>query len=143
MKFIYFLLLLCIAGGCAQKNKIPAGILSQQKMRLVLWDMIRADEYANSFLTANDSVSIDDQKAVIYEQIFKLHSTKADIFKKSLTFYQSNPNLLKVVIDSLRSDERRVLQEQYNTNNPVPDTLNQVPDTLIPGKPNFKSAQVD
>ena len=123
MRKIYFLFFLVMLTNCSSNDGIPRGILSQQKMRLVLWDLIRSDEYATNFLLKGSTLDPDKEKAKLYEQIFKLHSTKADIFKKSLTFYQSNPNLLKVIIDSLRSDEQRVTREQYNVNPVVSDTL--------------------
>ena len=123
MRVIYFILIVFFIAGCTQKNKIPRGILSQEKMRFIMWDMIRADEYANNFLVKNASIDINSEKASLYEQIFKLHSTKADIFKKSLTFYQAKPNLLKVIIDSLRSEERKALQEQYKPNPITTDSL--------------------
>lgn len=136
MRIIYFILIVISITGCTQKSKIPRGILSQEKMRYIMWDMIRADEYANNFLIKNGSLDINSEKASLYEQIFKLHSTKADIFKKSLTFYQAKPNLLKVIIDSLRSEERRVLQEQYKPN---PITT----DSTAPVKPGSKPMEVN
>lgn len=87
-----------------------------------MWDMIRADEYANNYIENKSSPGFENEKAILYEQIFKLHSTKAEVFKKSLAFYESNPNLLKVIIDSLRGEERKVLMEQYNTDTPTADT---------------------
>lgn len=131
MRIIYFLFFLVMLTNCSLNDGIPRGILSQQKMRLVLWDLIRIDEYATNFLLKGSSLDPDKEKAKLYEQIFKLHSTKAEIFKKSLTFYQSNPNLLKVIIDSLRSDEQRVTREQYNVD-PI------VSDTLLPEKTKIK-----
>ena len=40
-------ILLFTAAGCSDKNNIPSGILSREKMEGVLWDMIQADQYAN------------------------------------------------------------------------------------------------
>ncbi len=88
-----------------------------------MWDLIRADEYANNFLLNKASIDFNQEKLDLYQQIFKIHSTKADIFKKSLTFYQSNPDLLRVIVDSLRKDEQRVLLEQYKPNPVVSDSL--------------------
>ena len=136
MKIIYFILVVFFSTACSQKNKIPQGILSQEKMRFIMWDIIRADEYANNFFEDKSEPGFEQEKAILYEQIFKLHSTKAEVFKKSLAFYEANPNLLKVVIDSLRSNERRVLMEQYNTSTPTTDTS-------LPEKSRPKPAQVN
>ena len=123
MRIIKTVVVVFIFLGCSQNNKIPGGILSQEKMRYIIWDMLRADEYANNFLIKDSSLDLKTEKAVYYEQIFKLHSTKADIFKKSLTFYQSNPVLLKVIIDSLRVEERKSLEIKYKPVIPLEDSL--------------------
>jgi hypothetical protein len=108
--------------GCSQKNKIPAGILPQQKMRLIIWDLLRADEYINSFMANNNKVDLKTERFVLYEQVFKLHAVDQKKFQKSLSFYQTRPDLFKVIADSLRGDERRVLDEQSQMRQSIIDT---------------------
>ena len=127
MRIVKSILIIFIFIGCTHSNKTPRGILSDDKMRFIIWDMLRADEYANNFLISDSTLDIKVEKAALYEQIFKLHSTKADVFKKSLTFYQTNPVLLKVIIDSLRIEERKAIENKYKPVTPLEDSLPKKP----------------
>jgi hypothetical protein len=120
-----------VFAGCSQKNKIPNGILSQQEMHDVIWDMMRADQYFSLFSIIKDSVNRTKEITTMYEQIFRLHSTNQSVFKKSISFYQSRPDLFKVISDSLRSTEKKVYEEQNKVKIPVVDTSNR-PKALKP-----------
>ncbi len=122
MRAAIFILIIFLFAGCSPKNKIPAEILSPQKMRLIIWDLMRADEYANSYLVGKNAAELKTERTILYEQIFQLHSVDQKKFSKSLSFYQTRPDLLKVITDSLRSDERRVMDEQNKVKSPVFDS---------------------
>lgn len=108
------LIIILLAGiSCIQKNKIPEGILSQEKMRRIMWDLIRTDVYVSDFLSKDSLINKEESRAKLYEQVYRLHSTNRIVFKNSLTFYQSRPDLLKVITDSLRVDERKANEEQH------------------------------
>jgi hypothetical protein len=131
MRVIISILIVFVFAACSQKDKIPSGILSQQKVRLIMWDLMRADEYINGLLMKNSTLDLSAERFSLYEQIFRLHSTNREKFKKSLSFYQGRPDLLKVITDSLRSDEKNALKNQYQDSKPFVDT--------IPHKPNIES----
>jgi len=123
MRIFLFIILTVFAAGCITDKKIPKGILSQNEMRKIMWDLMRADAYVTDFIM-KDSTRKHDQKAestLLYEQVFDIHSTTKETFIKSRDFYESRPDLLKVITDSLRSDERKVQQYQ-NHKKPQPDT---------------------
>ena len=92
-------------------------------MRKIMWDLMRADAYVADFIM-KDSTQHRDQKAesaVLYEQVFDIHSTTKEAFIKSRDFYESRPDLLKAITDSLKSDEKKV--QRYNDyKKPQPDT---------------------
>ena len=44
---IFFLLY-----ACSDKDKLPEGVLPKQKMREIMWDMIRAGEFLNNLCVA-------------------------------------------------------------------------------------------
>jgi hypothetical protein len=129
MRVIFSILIVFVFAACSRKNKIPKGILSQQQLRVIMWDLMRADEYTNSQLYKNDTLDLKTERLSLYEQIFRLHSVTREKFRKSLSFYQTRPDLLKVIADSLRSDERNALKNQYQENKSVMDTLPHKPKT--------------
>jgi hypothetical protein len=94
--FLFFFLI-----GCG-KNKIPEGVLPKQKMQAVLWDILRADEFLSGYVFPKDSAMNREQESIkLYEEVFRIHHTDRDEFKKSFSFYQAHPSLMKEILDSL------------------------------------------
>ena len=94
-------LLVLIVGSCGEKNQLPKGILPKPKMREVMWDIVRAEEFLNSFVMYRDT-GID--KAAIaklwYDKVYKIHGISEADFEKSYSYYKDH-DLLKEVLDSL------------------------------------------
>ena len=112
MRFFFFIILIILTIGCIQDKKIPKDILSQNEMRKIMWDLMRADAYVSTFIMKDSTKNQKAESAILYEKIFDIHSTTRENFKKSLAFYESRPDLFKAISDSLRSDERNVQQYQ-------------------------------
>jgi hypothetical protein len=87
--------------ACSHKEKIPAGILPPEKMQSVLWDMIGAGEYITTFVAVQDSVDKELESLKMYEQVLRAHHTTRDQFKKSFSWYRSQPVLMRTMIDTL------------------------------------------
>lgn len=118
--FIFFLLL---GFGCVRNDRIPKGIISPKEMHSIMWDLMRADAYASNFIMPDSTRDMKAESAILYEKIFAVHSTTQDVFKKSMAFYESRPDLFKIITDSLRSDEKRVQSyEEYKRPQQQKDT---------------------
>jgi hypothetical protein len=102
MRVCLISVLLLLAVACNNDSKVPKGILPQEKMEAVLWDMMRADELVNLQYAKDSSINRFDSSTRLYQQILKLHKTDAASFKKSFKYYQARPDLLKPVFDSLQ-----------------------------------------
>jgi len=88
--------------SCKQKTKVPDTILPVDKMEKILMDMMLADEFYSQ--KQIDSATIDSfSRTNLYKAVFTLHKTNKEEFRKSLSFYESHPDLLKIVFDSLHS----------------------------------------
>ena len=111
MRFFLFIILIILTFGCIQDKKIPKDVLSQNEMRKVMWDLMRADAYVTDFVMKDSTRNQKEESAKLYEKIFDIHATNREIFKKSLAFYQSRPDLFKAISDSLRVDEKK--SQQY------------------------------
>jgi len=116
-KYIAFLFI--FFASCVQDKKIPEDIIPQNNMRKIMWDMMRADAYVSEFIMLDSTKNKLQESAILYEEIFKLHAVTLEKFKKSIAFYESRPDLLKTVTDSLRNDERRAIDYQ-NKQQPKP-----------------------
>ncbi len=107
---ILFYLFLII--GCKSRNTTPRGIIPNDKMQMIIWDMIRADEYFLTTGLVNDtSLEKTSQRLNMYGQIFKIHKITKEEFKKSLSFYQTHPALLKTMMDSLNIRQKKISLE--------------------------------
>ena len=113
MKRLIFLSLLFIA-GCSDRTGIPNDIIPPDSMRLIMKDIILAGEYSEQFIT-KDSTRPDKIKAnqELFEDIFKVHHTTREEVKKSLSFYESRPDLNKKIFDSLAAYANRRRTELY------------------------------
>jgi hypothetical protein len=101
MKFFLSIGFAIILFSCARNEKLDHNILPIKKMREVMWDMIRADQYVSDFLLKDSTKKKKDESVKLYDEIFRLHKITADEFKKSLAYYSSRPDLMQPIIDSL------------------------------------------
>lgn len=93
--FIFFLFFI----ACSSPNKIPETVLSPEKMKPVLWDIILADQYILSKDPNEDSLK---SKAIIkFEEVFAKHRINKETFYNSFRYYEEHPDLLKVLMDSV------------------------------------------
>jgi hypothetical protein len=123
MKILLSIFLLICLSGCTQRKKIPKDVLPQNQMRHIMWDLIRADEFAGNFVSRDSSLNRKAESVKLYEQVFRIHATTREQFEQSLNFYKSRPDLLKTVMDSLRSNERKAMRELSSPPS-YPDTAN-------------------
>lgn len=138
-KLFLILLMLPFAVACSHSNEVPKGILPRQKMQEVMWDMIRAGEFLNSFVfykdTAVDKVA---QSQKWYNKVYQLHKITKKDFDKSYAYYQRHPVLLKELLDSL--SKRQVPVQQYGQRASVSkDSLNKKGKSAIDNKKNNRA----
>ncbi|MCW3117220.1 MAG: hypothetical protein JWM28_1302 [Chitinophagaceae bacterium] len=113
MKAFFISLLVLIVISCTSKQKIPQDILSQPTMQAVLWDLLRTDEFVLIYVRNDSLHNKKDESTRLYEEVFRMHQTNREQFKKSLIFYNGHPDLLKVVLDSLENKKSTILQDVH------------------------------
>lgn len=122
MRPALLIILLVFAFGCIRDNKIPKGILPQNEMRKVMWDLMRADAYVADFIMKDSTRDKLAESATLYEKVFRIHGTTEETFRKSVAFYESRPDLLKTIMDSLRIDEKKVQENTNYSRGPAADS---------------------
>jgi len=88
--------------ACSNKDKLPQGVLPKEKMREIMWDMIRAGEFLQSYVLPKDSTinkAAEHQKW--YDKIYEIHKTNKADFEKSYAYYKAHPMLMKDMLDTL------------------------------------------
>jgi hypothetical protein len=91
-----------LVAGCNTKPPIPKNVLPPEKMQSVLWDLLRADELANYYIPSDSSFKTLDKHDSLYQDIFSIHKISKEDFKRSMKYYQSRPDLLQTIMDSLQ-----------------------------------------
>jgi hypothetical protein len=99
---IVVILCLVILFSCRSKTAVPDGIIPVKEMTNVLWDVMMADELVMQQYPVDTVNKRFDTSIVLYQQIAQAHNTTQQQFKKSLQFYQSRPELLQIILDSLQ-----------------------------------------
>ncbi|RYG47569.1 MAG: DUF4296 domain-containing protein [Chitinophagaceae bacterium] len=101
-QLFFLLVLLGLITACSDKNKLPKDVLSHAKMQAVMWDMIRAGDFLNTYVILRDT-SVDKiaETQKWNEKIFQIHKITRDQFNNSYRYYQQHPQLMKAVMDSI------------------------------------------
>jgi len=97
-----------------------------------MWDLMRADAYVSNFIMKDSTRDKNTESGILYEKVFAIHSTTQEAFQKSMTFYESRPDLLKVITDSLRSDEKKV--QNYEDYSKKPQQIDTTSKKIKPDK---------
>lgn len=129
---IFFLLL--IITSCGKKNKVPRDVLPQKKMQVILWDMMRVDQFlADYVLNKDTSKNKTTESLRYYQQVFAIHKISKEEFQRSFAWYKTHPVLLKAVMDSISAAPKDTLVTPV-VPKPVKDTVVSKPDTVVKGK---------
>ena len=81
MRFFLFIILFIFTFGCIQDKKIPKDVLSQNEMRKVMWDLMRADAYVSDFIMKDSTRNQKAESTILYEKVFSIHATTEETFK--------------------------------------------------------------
>lgn len=120
--FSFILLLSLLVLSCRQGKNQPEGILPEKKLRAVLWDMMRADQFLSDFVFSRDSsLNKLQESQLVYNRIFAIHEVTREEFRQSFNYYREHPNLLKSLLDSVGNINAPPVI------NPVADTAEQRP----------------
>lgn len=98
-----YLLFFCLTVfiSCGNKNKIPEGVLTPDKMQAVLWDVIKADAFTGEIVRKDSAKKTADVNLKLQQEIFTIYKITRNDFYKSYDYYKENPGKLKVIMDSM------------------------------------------
>ncbi|MFM7646290.1 MAG: DUF4296 domain-containing protein [Sphingomonadales bacterium] len=106
---LYLLLLLLGVIACQADKKVPSDILPPDRMQEVLWDMMRADQFVVSFMLSKDSTLRKNQERIKwYNRVLAIHEISEKEFKESFHYYQTRPDLMATIMDSIARKEEKI-----------------------------------
>ena len=113
MKWLFFLLLM-FAFSCTGRNAIPSGILKQDQMEKVLYDVLIAEGYSETFLYKDSSHQKEYWMNEQLDRVLAIHKVSQETFMKSYDFYKNRPDLLKPIMDTMDAKSRRNRDKIYD-----------------------------
>jgi len=106
---------LTIFFSCGNKNKIPPGILKPEKMQVVLWDVIKADAFTAEFIKKDSVKDAVQENLKLQQKIFAIHHISKEDFYTSYEYYKMNPDLFKIIMDSMMAKAERDKQKNLKS----------------------------
>jgi hypothetical protein len=112
MRQFFYVLCFLFVVACTATND---NILPEKKMRVVLWDIIKADAYMQEVF-ARDTTMRDAaiKNAAMQYQIFRLHQVTKEQFYNSYNFYKADERLYKALMDSITATTSTERYQQYD-----------------------------
>ena len=93
------IIVLASCGG----QKLPAGVLDKGRMELVLTDVILAEAFAESYLSADTTKRLKQLYAQELDKVLAIHKVSQKDFQASIQYYKSQPEQFKVVLDTVNA----------------------------------------
>ena len=101
------LVLTLILFSCGKNDRLPTGVLNIDKMKVVFWDILKADAMTKEYGNANvkngiyDSLKNYRKFAILEKEIFAIHHISKEDYYNSLDYYKKNTVLMKILMDSI------------------------------------------
>ncbi len=97
----------CLLLSCSGKNDTPQGIIKPKEMSGIMWDVLRAQNFAAEIARKDSSINVAAQTKVLTQKVFEIHKINASLFDKSYNWYTSHPDMLETIFDSLYTQKER------------------------------------
>ena len=94
---IYILIFSTLLFACNGKSKV----IAIPKMKFIMWDIVNADEWMKLAVAKDSSITIKKENIALYNKIFTLHKITKDEFYNSYNYYETHPNEMKILLDSI------------------------------------------
>jgi hypothetical protein len=99
--------LLILVLSCTGRKHIPSGILEPEKMEKVMYDVIVAEGYAESYLYKDSSKTREEWMNGELDKVLAIHKVSQETFMKSYGFYKDRPDLFKPIADTMNEKSQR------------------------------------
>ncbi len=96
-----------VLASCGNKKTPSAEVLGPDKMKAVLWDVIKADAFTSQFILRDSSKNAVEENLKLQQEIFAIHKTTKEEFYRSYDYYKKNNKEFKAILDSMISQAER------------------------------------
>jgi hypothetical protein len=85
--------------GCTAKKKTRP--LEVNKMKVIMWDLIKAGEWYNNILVKDSAANKKKTDARLFAQVFAIHGVTSVQYYDSYRYYEAHPLQFRVLVDSV------------------------------------------
>lgn len=99
-KLFGFVFIIVFIVACSEGR--PSDVLPQEKMREVMWDMMKAGEFMEAYILNRDTSIDKAAEAMAWNnKVYELHNITRAQFEKSYAYYKDHPAMMKQILDTL------------------------------------------
>ncbi len=106
MKCILIISICILCYSC--KDSISAGIIEQNKMQEILWDVLRADALSQQIINRDPAKSLAAENIRLTRKVFLIHNITEEQYEKSYSYYTHHPDMMRTILDSLNVEKTRM-----------------------------------
>ena len=111
--FACFLLVILLMMSCSQVNKVPDNIIKQDKMGTILFEIAMAEGYLENYQFRDTTANRDSFLTNELDKVLAIHKVSQKEFLDAYTFYKSNPEIFKVITDTVYNRAQRNPEKLY------------------------------
>jgi len=97
------------------RNETKTAIIPVDTMKLIMWDMMKADEWFNRKIVQDTNSIRNKEDVKMYEMVFKVHGVTRERYFASYRYYEGRPVSFKRLLDSLDALANRERIKRYET----------------------------
>jgi len=86
--------------SCGGKKQNNQEIIDQDKMSNIMYDVLLAESFVESYLMKDTTLNKDSLLKVEMDKVLKVYGITATTFSQSYLYYKSHPLELEIVMDS-------------------------------------------
>lgn len=99
---------------CSCNNDSTVKVIPEDSMKLIMWDMMKADEWFNRKIIQDTNAVRNKEDVKLYEKVFKVHGITRERYFESYRFYEAHPVSFKRILDSMDAMANRLRLERYS-----------------------------
>jgi hypothetical protein len=112
-RWITLVCLMAVLFACSHDKRIPADILSEEKMGAVLFEIGMAEAKLENYAFKDTTMNRDSAIRSELEKVLQVHQLTQESFRNSYEFYKARPAVLKVIMDTLYNRSQRSQEKLY------------------------------
>lgn len=113
MAYKWLVLIVLFFISCKSESDVPDNILPVNEMKVVMWNIIQADEYANLSIAPDSSKNLKQETLKLYSKVFYQHKISSDDFGRSYNYYKQHPAIEKALLDSIQAYGSKMKEASY------------------------------